>query len=69
MKTYKDLFFTIYCILWFISNCVIFFLTDNIDYVSINNWIMIGIFSVITIIRYCLKKFDNWLNNSLKKKI
>ena len=67
MKTYRDLFFTIYCILWFINNCVIFFLTDNIDYVSINNWVMIGVFSVITIIRYCSKKIDNWLNNLLKK--
>jgi hypothetical protein len=67
MKTYKDLFFTIYCILWLINNCVIFFLLDNIDYVSINNLIMICIFSVITIIRYCSKKFDNWLNNLLKK--
>lgn len=67
MKTYRDLFFTIYCILWLINNCVIFFLLDNIDYVSINNLIMICIFSVITIIRYYSKKIDNWLNNLLKK--
>ena len=28
MKTYRDLFFWSYCILWIINNCIVLFLTD-----------------------------------------
>lgn len=68
MKTYRDLFFWCYCILWIINNCIVLFLTDDIGYVNITNLVMIGIFSVITIIRYCSKKFNNWLSKPLKNK-
>lgn len=67
MKTYRDLFFNIYCILWFINNCIVLFLTDDIDYVSINNLVMIAIFGIITLIKCCSSKFNNWLIKPLKK--
>ena len=67
MKTYRDLFFWCYCILWFINNCIVLCLTNDISYVNLNNLAMIGIFGIITLIKYCSSKFNNWLNKPLKK--
>ena len=67
MKTYRDLFFTIYCILWFINNCIVLFLTDDIGNVNITNLVMIGIFGIITFIKCRSDRFNNWLNKPLKK--
>lgn len=67
MKTYRDLFFWCYCILWFINNCIVFVLTDDISYVNLTNLAMIAIFGIITLIRCCSSKFNNWLSKPLKK--
>ena len=67
MKTYRDLFFWSYCILWIINNCIVLFLTDDIGYVNLTNLVMIGIFGIITFIKYRSSKFNNWLSKPLKK--
>lgn len=67
MKTYRDLFFWSYCILWIINNCIVLFLTDDIRNVNITNLVMIGIFSIITLVKCRSSKFNNWLNKPLKK--
>jgi hypothetical protein len=67
MITYKDLFFTIYCILWFINTCIVLCLTNDISYVNLTNLAMIGIFGIITFIKCCSSKFNNWLSKPLKK--
>ena len=67
MKTYRDLFFWSYCILWIINNCIVLFLTDDISYVNLTNLVMISVFSIITLIKCCSSKFNNWLSKPLKK--
>lgn len=66
MKTYRDLFFWCYCVLWFINNCIVLFLTDDISYVNLTNLAMIAIFGIITLIRCRSSKFNNWLSKPLK---
>lgn len=67
MKTYRDLFFWSYCILWIINNCIVLFLTDDIGCVNITNWVMFGTFGIITLIKCRSSKFNNWLSKPLKK--
>ena len=67
MKTYRDLFFWSYCILWIINNCIVLFLTNEIGYVNLTNLVMIGIFGIITFIKCRSSKFDKWLSKPLKK--
>lgn len=68
MKTYRDLIFWSFCILWIINKCIVLFLTDDIGYVHIANLVTIGVFGIITFIVCCSNKFDNWLSKPLKKK-
>ena len=68
MKTYRDLIFWSYCILWIINNCIVLFLTDDIGNVNLTSLVMIGVFGIITFIKCRSSKFNNWLSKPLKKK-
>lgn len=60
----KDIVFYSYLLLWFIIGIFIAVVFTNIN-IWIFNLIMIGIFSILCIIKKTNKKFNNWLESEL----
>lgn len=65
MKTNKDLIFTISVIIWLIINLSTVLLFSS-DYIWLSNLICILLFSILTICKFKIKRFSNWLENDRK---
>lgn len=61
MRTYKDLLFLVFVVVWLTINVTTFILTENNDLLFfINNGFVI-LFCVLLLFKFNNKKFKNWL--------
>ena len=68
IKTNKDLIFTVTVILWLSSNVIGFFIDGNFG-TTISNFICIGLFGTMTVIKLKYKKFGLWLEKPILKSL
>lgn len=62
IKTNKDLFFVVICILWLIGNLIEYVFRDECFY---NNNLFITLMAIVILVKINNNVFNNWLNKKL----
>lgn len=66
---YKDIVFSCFCVIWFITDIVLWQIYEfTLSDIQITNLVMIGLFGIITMVKYKSKRFNDWLNTPIKYK-
>ena len=65
-KLIEDLFVMIYCTIWLLNNIIILLVFGDFPAI-INNYLMIAVFAILTLLKYTNKKVYNWFKTPLKK--
>lgn len=65
-KLIEDLFVMIYCTIWLLNNIIIFLIFGDFP-VIINNYLMIAVVAILTLLKCTNKKVYNWFKTPLKK--
>lgn len=65
-KLIEDLFVMIYSTIWLFNNIIILLVFGDLP-VIINNYLMIAVIAILTLLKYTNKKVYNWFKTPLKK--
>ena len=65
-KLIEDLFVLIYCTVWLLNNIIIFLIFGDYP-VIINNYLMIVMVAILTLLKHTNKKVYNWFKTPLKR--